>query len=378
VHSPELEIVMSLRTLGLFAALACFLPAQSPKDDDEIAKEGPVDPFTKGEEKAMQALGVVAYGPLPWADGLRTTDIEKVLGENRILWLETAHFRIGCNLGSTGAPSDAEARKLLNGELKRLNKKWSKVPSRGSKVSPWVRLHLYAQRCEELYEDYAALIGHPADATTHLGDKDKFLVLLFQKRSDLARYLDRFCAKQSNQSQRHYHGSGHHSIVISAEREDVDDAAAVHARFRFLLVQMFVDATGGMPYWLSYGLAHWYERQVPSNIINCGIREDEHVDAMAQHEWHKKVKARARRDDLYTPFRALCTSTDLGYYGHIQAWSRVDYLMQTDREKLGVFALGTKGGYSADRQEQLLDQIYGIDPETFDEQWRDWVGKNYK
>lgn len=369
-----------LRSLLLSLLVLGALPAQEDeptRDDEDVTKEGPVDPFTKAEEKGMQALGVVAYGPFEWADSLRTTDLEKVLGENRILWLETPHFRIGCNLAGVRMPSEAKARKLVGEERKRLAKKWAKIPAGGSKISPWLRLHLYAQRCEEIYADYAQLIGHPLDAETHLGKKHKFLVLLFQKRSDLARYLDRFCGKRSEQSQRHLHGSGHYSIVVSAERDETDDPAAVQARFRFLLVQMFTDATGTMPYWTSYGLAHWYERQVPSNIINCGIRDDEHVDPMQQHEWHKKVLARCKRDDLYIPFRDLCGLTDLGYYGHIQAWSRIDYLMDLDREKLGQFVLGMNGSYSFDRQEQMLQQLFGMDADTFDEKWRAWVLKKY-
>ena len=39
----------------------------------------------------------------------------------------------------------------------------------------------------------------------YLGLPDKFLLVLFQKKSDLARYVDRFCGMQADKSQRGYH-----------------------------------------------------------------------------------------------------------------------------------------------------------------------------
>ncbi|MBL9076718.1 MAG: hypothetical protein JNL08_04390 [Planctomycetes bacterium] len=373
-----------IRTLGALAAFASLSFAQTPapgttKDDEDVVKEGPIDPFTKGDAKAMQALGILSYGPMDWADGKRTGDIEKILGENRILWVETAHFRIGCNLGTTAAPAEPDVRKLTNTELQRLNKKWSKVPGRASKLSPWLRLHLFAQRAEDLYADFAKLVGHDDASGTHLGQKGKFALLLFQKKSDLVRYLDTFCGRKSELSQGvSYGSSGQIGFVLTAEDDDPRTEADVHAHFRFLLVQTFVDAQGGAPYWAKNGIAHWYERQIETNMIFCAIRDDEHVDPMQQGEWHKKVFARAKRDDLFTPFRDLCTVTDLGYYGHIQSWSRVDFLLAQDRAKFGQLMLGMKGGYTVERHEQLLTQLYGMDFDQFDAKWRAWVAKTYK
>jgi hypothetical protein len=369
--------------LAAVLLLVHALPPQQPDPgmakDDDVIKAGPKDPFTAGEEKAMQALGVVSYGPLPWADGLRTTDVEKVLGENRVLWLETAHFRIGCGLGTSGSPDDPEVRKLLNAEMQRLNKRWSKVPARASKLSPWLRLHLYAQRAEELYAEFAQLVGHDEASGTFLGQPDKFLILLFQRKSDLARYLDRFCGREGEQSQRHFHSkSRQNAVLISAEADEPRDEASVHAQFRFFLMQVFQDAGGGAPYWLSLGLAHRYERQVPAMLMNCGIREDEHVDQATQNKWREKVRARAQRPELCIPFLELCRTTDFGYFGHLQAWSRVDCLMALDRVKFGRFLAGVRGGASAERQQQLLEEFFGMDAEAFDARWREWVAKNYK
>jgi len=369
--------------LLLVGSLCAFVSAQQPgstKDDDAVVKEGPKDPFTGGDEKLMQALGVVSYAPLPWADNLRTTDIEKVLGEGRVLWLETAHFRIGCNLGLTALPQEPAARKLVNAELQQLNKRCNKLPSRASKLGAWLRLHLYALRAETLYADYAELIGFDAAAGTHLGQKDKFLILLFQKKSDLSRYLDRFCGMPGTVSQRYRHPiSSQEAIVMTGEGDDGPrDEASVYAQFRFLLVQSLQDAAGSTPYWLSLGIAHWYERQVPCNMMNAAPRADESVDQESQNKWPAKVKGRIQHDALLIPFTKLTTMTDFGYFAHTQVWSRVDWWMQQDRAKFGQFVRGLLADGSAARQLAVLLEVYGQEPEACDAAWRRWVMANYK
>ncbi|MGK0264810.1 MAG: hypothetical protein ACI8UD_003472, partial [Planctomycetota bacterium] len=72
----------------LLLAGASSLHAQK-KGDSPLLKVGLEDRFTAEDPKAMAKLGVLAYGPLTWADHKRTTDIEKVLGEGRVLWMET-------------------------------------------------------------------------------------------------------------------------------------------------------------------------------------------------------------------------------------------------------------------------------------------------
>lgn len=72
------------------------LKAQSKKNGDSpLLKVGLEDPFTKKDPKLMKSLGVVDDGPLVWADTKRTADIEKVLGEGRVLWMATGYCKIG-------------------------------------------------------------------------------------------------------------------------------------------------------------------------------------------------------------------------------------------------------------------------------------------
>lgn len=373
-----------IRLLPLLFALAIVAtaagqaaPKADPKGTTAIAKAGLTDPFTKRDPKAMAALGVVDYAPLVWADDLRTTDIETVLGEGRLLWLETEHFKIGCSLGVVQAPKDPIARRLLKDELKRLNGKNKKLPSSASRLGPWVRLHLYAQRAEELYAEFAELAGFD-EAGKHLGRDQKFLLLLFQQKSDLARYMDRFCGRKTEFTQTHYHNTGHHAVVLTAEGEDgARDAETVHAQFRYNLIRVFCAAAGNTPWWLSHGLSHWYERQVPCNLINCGIGDGESVDPATQTKWERKLKKRTQHDELVTPFAELCRSTSGGYYWHIQAWSRVDYMLQ-DRVRFAAFLKKVIANRRGATQLLALEEVYELEPEAFDVEWRKWVQKNYK
>ena len=368
--------LLSLSTLVLAVCVAA--PAQNKKGSSAIAKVGLEDTFTAKDPKAMARLGVVDYAPLVWADNKRTTDIEKVLGEGRVLWMETEHFKIGSNFGFAEAPKDSKARRLLKGELKRLNKKCKKIPASASKLGPWLRMHLYAQRAEELYDELADLLGQPAGAK-RLGEKQKFLLVLFEKRSDLARYFQSFCGRESQQTQRHTHyGTGHLSLVMTAEGDDGPrDSETTHAQFRYFATQMFLDAAGGGPLWLQYGLGHVYERQVPCNMINCGVRADESVDPASQYDWEKKIRKRVKFDGLVIPFEKLTTTVDLGFYGHVQAWARVEWMLQ-DKAKFADFLQGVLSRPSRSRQIAALAGAYELEPAAFDDAWRKWCAKNYR
>jgi len=373
-----------IRAVAAVMLFASSWLAQSPapgttKDDEDVVKAGPKDPFTGGDPKAMAAAGIVAYGPMVWANDLRTEDVEKVLGAGRILWIETTHFLIGSSLGTAAMPEESEARKLTNADLLRLRKRHGKFPERASKLEPWLRLHLYALRAEEIYAEFATLVGHDDATGTHLGQKRKFPLLLFQKKSDLARYHDRFCNTKSQFGQRHwYAATQQNGFTLAAEDDEVRDEATVHAWFRYHLIGTFCDAIGGVPYWVSLGLAHWYERQVPTRTMLAAIKDDESVDQETQHKWPAKMKGRAQHQRLLIPFAELATKTDFGYWAHLQAWSRVDWLMTTDRARFGRFLVGLKGGYGVSRQVEQLLAVYDLEPEAFDAKWREWVLKTYK
>jgi len=359
-------------------------PAQDPPpagDGEDILKAAKKELFTGAEPKAMATAGVTAYGSMMWAGGFRTDDVDKVLGPGRVMWLETAHFRIGYSLATAAPPEDPEARKGLAADLGRMKKRHPRFPERAGKLEPWLRLHLYAHRAEEMYAEVAALVGHDDKSGTFLGQKDKFALALFQKKSDLARYLDRFCGQKGDDGRRvHFASSGQHGIAMAAEGDEPRDEAQVHSLFRNLLAGALLDAGGDTPFWLKCGYAHVEDRKSPSRFLIVAIKDDDHVDAETQHKWHAKMKGRVRHAELLTPFAELATMYDFGYWHHLQAWSRVDYLLSTDRKKFGELLRAMRGGnsFNATAQMEALRTVYGMEPADFDARWREWVAKTYK
>ena len=376
------------------------------KDDEDVLKAGVKDPYTNLDPALMAAAGVVAYGPFPWADFKTTANVDTVLGEKRILWMETAHFRIGLSLKSAPIPEEQQKRKALLEEIKQLRKKLPKVQEKPRKLDPWLRLHLYAQRLEACYADFHALIGttdkdFPARGNNpregaYLGMPDKFLVLLFQKKSDMARYMDRFCGIKEDTSMRWYHDKTHQMLAaLAAESLEGFDEAGLHGHVVYAVMHNLLNGYNGfyyqLPLWLDEGLAHWYSRKVPSDTINVQILDSEAVAEDKQNDWPVKVRRRAQHVGAFFPFEVMAKwekFAELGFHAHSQSWSRVDYLMQTDREKVGMLVRKLKdlppptNGVKAPAEvaavaQRLLAELFELDAGLFDEKWREWVQKTY-
>ncbi len=393
----------AMKSIRRFVAILFLLApvlAQGKSSDDEVART-PVDPYTGGDLTVLLAAGLVGYGPFVWADGHRTEDIDRVLGEGRVLWLETEHFRIGCNLRTIGMPTESGPRKALLEECKALHQKLPKVSDRPKRLDPWLRLHLYAQRAERIYAEFAGLVGPHLDASAnakeppngkYLGLPDKFLLLLFQKKSDLARYLDRFCGVQGDRSYGFYHNKTYQMLFgLAAEGLEAPDDAAVQCHFVYGLVGSLVTGYRGYAYqvppWLSEGLAHYYSRPIETSFINITVKDDDSVNAKEQHEWERKVRARAQFDRTAIPFDTMMgwqTMADMGYHDHLQSWSRISYLMQVAPQKVGELLFRLKGLPAGTTNETLrlttvaaLKEVFGLEPATFDAAWREWVLKTY-
>jgi hypothetical protein len=400
---------LAAAVVAAFAAMALFAtgaaahaqaPSPSPKDDDEVQKT-PVDPYTGGDLTVLVAGGCVGYGPFAWADGKRTEDIDRVLGQGRVLWLETEHFRIGCNLRSAGLPAEPDPRNALLDECRALHKRLPKIQERPKRLDPWLRAHLYAERAEAIYREFEAMLGDHVDPRStqlappggkYLGLPDKFLLLLFQKKSDLARYLDRFCGVQGDRSYGHYFAQTFQMVfALSAEGLEVPDDAALHSHFVYGLVGSLVTGYRGFTYllppWITEGLAHCFSRRVDTTFINITIGDADGVAAKDQHEWERKVRARVQHAQTTVPLDTMLgwqKVDDMGYHGHLQAWSRVSFLMSVAPAKVGELLYRLKsrppGTGAAELREvtvTALQEVFGLDAAAFDAQWRDWVLRTY-
>ncbi|MCA8974958.1 MAG: hypothetical protein KDC98_09565 [Planctomycetes bacterium] len=376
------------------------------KDDEDVLKAGREDPFTKQDPELMKEAGIISYGPFPWADFKTSDDIETVLGKGRFLWLETAHFRIGFNFKTVNWPEGQEKRKFLKNEIKEVRKRLKKFPEKPKKLTPWIRLHLYAYRLEKLYGEVQALLGvtdadfgqgkEPPNGP-YLGMGDKFLVLLFQKESDLARYFERFCNTKADTSMRWYHTKTHQLVAaVAAQGLEGFDSIALQGHVTYAVTHNLLNGYKGfhmqLPMWLDEGLAHSFALAVPSDVVNVQILDTEAVSQDdKQANWPVKVRRRAQHDGAYFTFEQMVKWTkfeEMGYHAHSQSWSRVDYLLQLDREKVGLMigqlksmppAVGgaVPAAHVATKAQKLLIELFELDAATFDTRWREWVLKTY-
>ena len=70
-----------------------------------------IDPYTRGEKAAIAAAGYEAIGEFAFANGT-TRDVVALLGDEKLCWIETPHFRIGCaaSSGGRGGPKGLRIR----------------------------------------------------------------------------------------------------------------------------------------------------------------------------------------------------------------------------------------------------------------------------
>ena len=219
---------------------------------------------------------------------------------------------------------------------------------------------------------------------------------MFQKKSDMARYMKTFCDVEADDSFRYLHKVTHQPLLcISADGMEGFDTAGIHSHFVFAMWQNLMNIYRGfyfpLPLWFSTGLAHYYSRQIESEFISARIRDSEAVDRASQNKWYEKVYKRSRHEGATIGFEQLAALDDwdtFGFQAHMQSWSRLEFLMERDPQKVGLMLDKMKRTPSSndwDRDGErlrkmmpkLLFESFEMDGAAFDGQWRKWVLKQY-
>ena len=388
--------------------LFVFLSSAHATDKDKDKDDGPgPDAYTRMKAKAIKALGYERYGPFSLSDSHTSQDVEKLIGADWRLWVETPHFKIGSTLTKRPIVNiDRDASGRLKEELARLKKKLPRHVKKFEKLDEWLLLQLYAQRLEELFDEMSARFAvddqagaggaDGADADIYIGWKNKFTVLLFEQKANLARYLARFAGMNRDTACRHWCNDSK-TMLLATSREhfatwpDEDTAFLCHVTAN--MIHVFIHTYGGykyrLPLWWGEGLKHWYLRRINPEFFNPTTAPGQKLDYRQDHEWNKKVYSRIRQD-YFRPARELLAVFDpkeMDFADHMMVWSRVDYLLTLGNKKAGrymeimktvpwVAGKGPKDILAV--QEEALMEAWGLDPDTLDEKWTRWVLKEYK
>ncbi len=394
----------------LVPLLAAAAPGQSPARG---AEEWRQDPYTKNDPAAPARAGYASLGPFTFGDDHDTAQIEHVLGgEAKLLWVETAHWKIGSALGPYRVPQDRDEKRKLRAELEALRAALPGVKPDARLLDRWLRLHLFARRLEDLYADLGRRLGvTDADFAAgaapvrrramgqgpFLGQPGKFTVLLFDTQSHAGNYLRTFLRRDEGRTLRHnFVNTGSLLFVTCAEKAEggVQPDVALHCEVVFHAVLNLLDGYRyywyALPAWLPRGLAHWYLRRVSEkhNVFREARRFDNDPDML--WNWAPRVRARAEFDAYPTAAELLPWTDDdeRTLVDAMMLWSRADYVLSlgdgglrafVDRMKDLVPAPGqpvTRDRVLA-QQERALREAWGMDAAAFDRRWKAWVIESY-
>ena len=401
------------------SALACFLGALSAPSralaqgttKPEVLEA--VDPYTRGEPKALERAGYVTLTPVEWAEGIRTDEVKETLGGIDILWIETPHFRIGSTLESYKSPSDPREDDKVEAELARLRKKLARYKDPHNKIDPWLRLHLYAQRLEDVYADFEKSFGLSAadfpaaderkqpegsklGTGPYLGLQRKFTVLLVQKTSSLARFGQRYANREERPWDRFPLPGGSMFLGVSWEgvRQfgftlDATMHCVVAAEATQNFVNGFRDSWSASPLWFECGVAHAAARKVDERFVPQAMPAPSPDDPDAWR-WEPRVRGLVENnvEKSWLDMLGWKTWEDIKVQGHLVAWSRASWLLQKEPSALKTYLLAVteplpevEGDALAqatiEREKKACLAAFGKPLDVLDAEWKKHVQRRY-
>jgi hypothetical protein len=407
-----------MRCVSVLALAATLAQPGLAQAQDKLPK-WKLDPYTKNKPEALQKAGYVSYGPFPFGyhgSGPMTTEqVEKHLSYVQLLWVETPHFRIGTDLPTYTIPLEPEFKNKIRAELERLAEKIPNVNPKTRTLDPWLRLHLFAQRCEDLYAEFSQLAGvkdadfpAPGGATQpggvymgmgpYLGMRDKYLLLLVNKEGTFKDYMKNYLGRDSKFGQRwHFKDIGALIYTISCDSMEgrLKDDTAMHCDVAFNISQNLLDGfrhySYDLPVWMREGIGHWFNRRVNRRFNSFDQNEGSTADMKNEWEWEVYCRMKlVQGGGKFAPFSEAFTWRDFGsitFNDHVAVWSRIDFMMSMGQEKWRAFLFEVKGRTDikglADQSDlvgatrQALQKAYGLNVLDFDSKWAEWVKATY-
>lgn len=401
-HSPPaLALTRLLQTLlALATALTLLQLPLFALQNGGMEEFEEIDPYTKNDPAKFKLLGYSQVDSFGWAGGERTENVQATMGGLDFLWVETEHFRIGSSLGTYKIPNDREEKAKLKAELKEIKKKLGRFKAPKKELAPWIRIHLYAQRAENLYADYVKEFGLEEMANDkekpYLGHPKRFLLLLCERKSELGRYL-RAYEKSENEYSFAAGKPGetmlfaiNNEILVEAYKEQQDPQpidTMLHARVAAGLSRNFINGHGGhlytAPEWLASAAAHHYGRKVDPRWVFAGPTARPMTDD--HYEWGERV-AKLVGNEFFATMGDMFKWTagaELNERDHMVMWSKLEFMiLELEGDLTGYLNAvvkpfpGMKAGSEEElekRQTVALAGSFDLDPEEFDEAWVEWA-----
>jgi hypothetical protein len=380
---------------GGAAACALLLGALAGAQTSKPAKAPPaVDPYTRGEALALARAGYSSFGPMRF--GPSTTDVvQQQLGDVPILWVETAHFRLGSSLDEYRAPraderpsvqDDASERRA---ELAALAEVLERVPVKTKVLDAWLRLHLYAHRLERLYADFSQRLA--LGSRTRSGStvpvpamNDKLLILITQKKSTLARFTSEYCGAERGDSMLHHFADQRALFFgISDESIALGDAELYYAVV-YGVTQNLACALGGyrhdLPTWWANGLALWFAREARPQVMLYARPASDLLPPDELADWQPLVRGRVAAETYLTWSDMLGRPSWLEqpFGDNLVLWSRIDFLLRREGLAGPLTAQMHLPVAQVPDSAKALHAATGMDLDALDRAWCEWVLDSYR
>ncbi len=404
----ELAARVLFSLLAASAALAQSGKEGASNQAEEKFKE--VDPYTKGDADLVRQAGYKNLRPTSFAQDIQAQDMLELLGGIELVWAETEHFKICSSLQTYKSKGDPRENAALEKELVVLTRK---IPgcrnARASKLDPWLRLHLYAMRLEQLYAEFCERTGfcdadfHAAGTTNemgsgpYLGQALKPTVLLAEKRSAVERFNHRYGTSDAAAAIRIRLNGGSMFFGISAESMR-DNGYELDSALRCAVVEIAVasfldglrDSFWATPLWLDTGLGHWFSRRIDERFSYYADGTSRFLGDNL-YLWRPRVRGLVENKFSYSWSDMLGTLewTQFTPQAHMLIWSRIDWMMQQKpadlRKLLDSLTVKLPQG-SAEQLAKVkvaratagLAAAFGKSPEECDGAWSAWVLKTYE
>lgn len=388
--------MQKLTCLLLCLSLASTVVAQGGRKGEVKGRTAEARPLAIGWSKLPDELA--DRDPYAAMDG-PPTGVTSFVGEDpkqveatmktRVLWLETPHFRIGSTLPAFRLQRGQPHSTSVAAELASLRKTLPLVPSQVDVLDPWLRLHLFGQRLEDLRRETAELF----DATAKDWPQGKQEVLLLDQMAELQRFGNRYLGQRPQQSIRHHFpttGILFLGIACDAFGDTLRHDRTLHAHLAYNAMANLIDGYRGyqfnIPVWLKVGLGQVHAKRIDPD--GATFEQDLPVAADTQmvRDWPRLAWTLVQAEDT-TP-----AETALGWFDvrpmkikdTIACWSRVEFLLAVHRKAFPDFIRGLKTprAYPAptpseavvlQRQAAALESAFGFTASQFDQAWRDHV-----
>jgi len=366
-------------------------------------KAADVCPYCKNDPKIYGAAGQFGHGDMPFGKAA-AKDFKNFLSYAAPIFIETKHFRICLTLEGFTIPE--KDWKLYETELLALSKQFPLIKPKERNLDPWLRLHLFAQRCEERYTRFLQLLkltdadfyprtpGKPYRGEgPYLGMKDKFEVVLLRNIREFTDILrDQSGSTTKLTKREHFMERGSLSVFIPCEGDlKPDDQLWAHLTHNlahnFLLGSKHYSYEP--PKWFEEGFAHFFEKEVHDEYNSFDSEEAALAEMTNAEDWRAetlKIIGKGKAAPLSELVHKK-TFSEISKNDHVIIWSKVDFMIRAHANKLQAFWEQTRGrlndkGYPDGSdltgvQRNFFKNEMNWTFADFDKEWEKWVSKVY-